>query len=214
MRVDYCTQADLYAFGLPRGAMPNPALLAASVSVSQNSITIDQHGLALNDPVTLRPESGGSLPAPLLEGTRYYAIPLTDSAFSLAATVNGSAIDLTTAGLHVLVIFPNPIAAAIRWASSIIDQGLVGHLVPLAAPFAPIIVLTCAELAAAKALGISGGSSKSLTDMADSAIKRVEKWRAGVPVRGDNRPPPANVAASASVPFRDSRGWNRFGGIS
>jgi hypothetical protein len=212
--VDYCVQADLYSFGLPRGSLPNPAHLAASTSVSLNAINLDQHGLALNDPITLRAESGGNLPAPLLEATRYYAIPLTDSAFCLAATADGSAIDLTSTGMHVLVIFPNPIAAAIRWASRIIDQAMVAHPVPLVAPLPEIVTLTCAELAAAKALGLSGGASKSLTDMAVAAQARIEKWAKGVPLRGDNRPPPANVAATASVPFRDSRGWNKFGGIS
>jgi hypothetical protein len=211
--VDYCVQADLYSFGLPRGAIPNPGRLAASVSVSLNAINLDQHGFALNDPITLRAEGGGSLPAPLLEATKYYAIPLTDSAFSLAATVNGGAIDLTTAGARVQVIPQSPIAAAIRWASRVIDQSLPAHLVPLTAPLHELVVITCAELAAAKALGLSGAGSKSLADMTDAAAKRIEKWGKGQPLRGDNRPPPANVATSASVPFRDSRGWNKWGGL-
>lgn len=212
--MDYCVQADLYSFGLPRGAMPNPARLAASVSVSLNAINLDQHGFALNDPITLRAEGGGSLPAPLLEATKYYVIPITDSAFSVAAAADGAAIDLTTTGARVLVIAQSPIAAAIRWASRVIDQSLPAHLVPLTAPIHELVVMTCAELAAAKALGLSGGASKSLADMTAATAARIEKWARGQPLRGDNRPPPANVATSASVPYRDSRGWNKFGGIS
>lgn len=211
--VDYCVQADLYSFGLPRGAMPNPARLSASVSTSQDAINLDQHGFALNDPITLRAEGGGSLPAPLLEATKYYAIPITDSAFSVAATVDGAAINLTTAGARVLVIAQSPIAAAIRWASRVIDQSLPAHLVPLSAPIHELVVMTCAELAAAKALGISGGSSKSLADMTATTAARMAGWAKGQPLRGDNRPPPANVSASAVVPYSDLRGWNKWGGL-
>ncbi len=84
----------------------------------------------------------------------------------------------------------------------------------MTAPFPPIVVMTNAELAAAKLGLFSGGTAKSITDMMASATARLEKWSKGVSVRGENTAPAerTNLAASASVPYNDSRGWSRFGG--
>ena len=210
---DYCSSSDLHDHGLPRGAVPNPARLVESVDTSADTLTLDQHGFSLNDLVSFRAEAGGSLPAPLEEGTDYYAIPENESAFSVAATADGSAIPLTSAGARVLAIAPLPVAASISWASQVIDDMLPAHVVPIDADAIPDIVrMTCAELAAGKLAARSGAASKALLDIVDAAQKRLARWGKGVPIRGAVVPPAANLAASASASVRDRSGWKRWGG--
>jgi hypothetical protein len=213
---NYCTTSDLYDFGLPRGGIPNPARLAADppASASTNAIELDGHGFATDDPVSFRAEAGGSLPAPLVAGTIYYAIPLSEGYFSVAETAGGAAIDLTTAGSAVVVHTPLPVDAAIEFASALIDDMLPAHVVPLTAPYPPIVVMSCAELAAAKLAARSGAASVSLTAMADAARKRLERWGQGIPLRGTNvsAQTPANLAQSATAPALDVRGFRRWGG--
>lgn len=213
MASPYCSAGDLYQFGLPRGALPNPGRLAAFVDATANTITLNTHGFAQDDPVSFRAEAGGSLPAPLGEGLYYFAAPVTDDSFSVALTASGAVIDLLTEGTRTIVIAPLPIAAAISWASRVIDDMLPAHLVPLALPVAEIVRMTCAELAAGKLLSRTGAQSKSLSEIVDAANKRLSRWALGVPIRGENAPAPANLATSATVPYRDSRGWSQFGGI-
>ena len=210
----YCVRSDLFSFGLPRGTIPNSGRLVLSVDVTANAMALGDHEFATGDPLVFRAEMNGSMPAPLVAGTRYYAIALTDGTFQVSATISGAAIDLTTAGSEVLVSSPLPIDESIEWGAEVINQALVNHAVPLTAPFPPIIVMTNAELAAAKLGLFSGGTAKSITDMMASATARLEKWSKGVSLRGANTAPTerTNLAASASVPYNDSRGWNRFGG--
>lgn len=210
----YCEPRDLYDHGLPRGAVPNPGRLAASALAGTNAITLDAHGFEAGDPIELRAEAGGSLPTPLAEGVTYYVVPLSGSAFSLATSEGGPAIDLTVNGSNVVVIdsLDVKIDKAIEWASRLLDDMLPAHVVPLTAPYPPIVVMTTAELAAAKVVGHGGAVSATLTKIADDARKRLERWGAGVPIRGENRPPAANLATFAAQPS-DARGWRRFGGL-
>ena len=87
----YSSPADLYAFGVPRGALPNPGRLAGVVSAADNTIELDVHGFALDDLVSFRAEAGGSLPLPLVAGADYYAIPVRESYFSVASVAGGPA---------------------------------------------------------------------------------------------------------------------------
>lgn len=211
--MDYCAAADLYSFGLPRGALPNPGRLVASVDASANTIALDVHGFSLDDLVSFRAEAGGTLPAPLVAGTSYYAVPSGDNAFAVSATSGGSAVDFTTSGSRIVVIAPLGFASAISWASRLIDDMLPAHVVPIEETIPEIVRMTCAELAAGKMLSLAGNVSKSLAEIVDQARKRLERWAKGVPLRGDNVPVAAGLSVSASVPYRDPRGWNRFGGI-
>jgi hypothetical protein len=214
---DYCDPADLYDYGLPRGARPNPGRLTTGANTSTNAIGLNEHGLVLNDAITFRAEGSGagagSLPSPLVEGTEYYAIPLTASTFQVAAAADGAALDLTTAGSKVLMIIaPMPIEKAIAWASRIIDESLQGHLVPLDEEGIPEIVrMTCAELAAGKLL--TGTSSVSITAMVDAAQKRLDKWDKGRPIRQATPPARAALAAVASAASSDPDGWKTYGGL-
>jgi hypothetical protein len=210
---DYCDPSDVYAHGFPRGSVPNPGRLVEDVSASADTLTLDQHGFALNDPVSFRVEAGGSLPAPLVAGTEYFAIPEGDDVFSVASVADGAAVNLTTGGSNFIAIAPLPMGAAIAWSSRMIEDMLPAHVVPLDADAIPEIVrMTCAELTAGKLAARAGSQSKSLTEIVDAAGKRLARWGKGVPIRGAVVPPSASLAASATLPFRDRRGWNRFGG--
>ena len=209
---DYCEERDLYQHGLPRGSVSNPARDVESVDATANTLTLGAHGFTLNDPVSFRAEAGGSLPAPLAAGTTYYAIPADADTFSVSTTEDGAAVNLTTAGERFVAIDPLPVTAAISWASQIIDDMLPAHVVPLDADAIPEIVrFTCAELAAGKLAARSGNGSKSLTEIVDAANKRLARWGKGVPIRGAVEPPHAGLSASASAPFRDRRGWWKYG---
>ncbi len=208
----YADPADLFAFGLPRDAASNPGRPAEADAVA-DAIELDVHCFALGDAVSFRAENGGSLPAPLVEGVSYAAIPLDEARFQVAAAAGGPALNLTTAGAYFLVIAPLPVAACLEWAARIIDDMLPGHLVPVASPVPEILRMTCAELAAGKLLALRGVSSASIASMVDDAHKRIERWARGVPIRGSGAQEPAQLAVVASVPYRDRRGWSRFGGL-
>lgn len=208
---DYCSPSDVYDYGIPRGAVANPARPAVATA-SDNAIALDLHGFEADDPVELRAEAGGTLPAPLAANTTYYVVPLTDNAFSLAAIAGGAAINLTTDGESVVVIAPFPMAKAITFASRLVDDMLPMHVVELTAPYPAIVVQTTAELAAAKLAARSGGASKSLADTLDAASKRLARWSSGVPIRGENTPARAGLAGVPVAGTTDARGWCRWGG--
>ena len=209
----YCDPADLYSYGLPRGGLPNPGRLAGSADVSADTFTLGVHGFADDDELTFRVDTGGSLPSPLVAGTTYYAVVTSESVFQVAASAGGAAIDLTTAGAGVIVSTPLPITACITWASRMVDDMLVGHAVPLSAPYPTIVRAVTAELAAGRLLALAGAKSVSLGEIEKYAQAKLAKWQKGIPIRGTNAPDGANLAASAMVPFDDARGWSTHGGL-
>ena len=207
----YCTITDVYNAGLPRGSLPNPARLIASVSVSTNLLTLDGHGLSSGQPIEFRADNG-SLPAPLSEGTTYYAIPSTDSAFAVASVAGGNAIDITTTGSNVLVIVPLPFEEWIDWASAIVESFLPAHLVPLDSPYPALVVSVTADLAAMRGLQFVGGAQIDQQARLLNAQRTLEKWGKGQPIRGANAPRIVNVSA-INPPTADSRGWSTNGRI-
>jgi hypothetical protein len=211
----YCEASDLYDHGLPRGAAPNPGRLASSVDADADTIALDVHGFDTDAEVVLRADAGGTMPGGLTALATYYAIPVTEGTFKVSATEGGDAVDITSEGSGLVVIAPLPIAAAIAWASRMIDQFLIGHVVPLEEPIPDLVRMTCAELAAGKVLARTGGGSRALSAIVDDARKRLEKWGRGVPLRGENKPTSANTAvSSATAAYADRRGWSRYGGIT
>lgn len=217
MTVAYCTAADLYANGVPRGAAPNPARVL--YSLVSDVCTLDDHAFATGDAIQFRPAGDGALPTGLVEGTTYYAQAESDTTFKVRSTANGSAITISTATDPVLVSAPLNIDAAIEFASEVIDDALTGHTVPLD-PVPAIIRITAAELAAGKLLAGAGAQSKSLTQIVDEALKRLERWRLGKPVEGASDDSHGNLAApgearagSASQWCPGSSDWRRWGGL-
>jgi hypothetical protein len=209
---DYCESSDLFKFGLPRGAISNPARRVGAIDVSVNAFELEGHGLSANSPVSFRAEAGGSLTSPLVSGQRYYAQPVDDDHFSVSGTSGGAVVDLLVAGSRVLMITPLPIADSIAHASALIDNCLPAHVVPLTAPFPPLVRMVCAELAAGELGYFSGGVSKSMADMVASAQKILDRWAKGVPIRGTNAPKAARLSAVAGSTGGDARGWSRYGG--
>ncbi len=215
--MNYADPADLYAYGLPRGAAPNQGRPLAAANTSANTLTLDVHGFALNDPITFRVEGGGTIPAPLVEGTTYFAKPVSESTFQVAAAADGAAIDISAAGTpnRVLAMAALPIDACLQWASRLIDDMLPAHVVPLESPVPEIVRIACAELAAGKLLTLQGTASASSSAMVAETRKHLERWARGVPIRGDGAQQSAGAAASVSIASAaaDSRGWGRFGGL-
>lgn len=213
--MDYCDKSDLYAYGLPRGSTPNPGRLVAAVDVATDTLTLAEHGLSDGDSFLLRPEGAGSMSAPLVANTKYFAVSTTDDTFKVAASDGGPAINLTTTGERMVLVVPLQIPAAIRWASSMLDQFIPAHAVPLEGePLPPVLRAVCAELAAGKLTRLMGRNSKTITTMVDDAGKLVARWGKGVPIRGENEPQTnTNLARAATAPYCDRGGWNKYGGI-
>jgi hypothetical protein len=212
-----CTEADVYSFGVPRGSLPNPGRLVASVSVAGNYLTLDAHGLGEGLALEFRAEAGGSLPAPLAEGVTYYARPLAAGRFAVSASPGGAALDLTTTGANVVVVVPlsAQIADAITWAEGIIYEHLPAHATPVADPVPTVLRTTCATLAAGRLLALRGAASKSIAELVAEAQTLVRRWASGVPVRQASAAGRTNLAsaAAASAPYTDTRGWRQYGGL-
>lgn len=215
----YCSHSDLYAFGVPRGATPNPGrVLASAVS---STCTLDVHGFETGDAILFRPAGDGELPAELSEGVTYYAQAETEHAFKVRATPSGAALTFTDAEDPVLVIAPLNRDAAIEYADRLIDDMVPGQATPFddtsvyPSGVPAIVRMTSAELAGAKLLAMSGSASRSLAEVIDAAQKRLTRWAQGLPVRGT--PATSRTAsaqpAPATAPVSDSRGWRRFGGL-
>lgn len=205
----YCSVSDLFSFGLSAGSLANPARLVDEISAGSNELRCDNHGFSDGDALTFRVDAiGGAMPAPLVEGTTYYAIRVNDFRFSVSSTVGGVAIDITTAGEGVLVATEINYVAAIQFGAEIINDNLPAHIVPINEAAVPEIVrMTNAELAIAKLMSKYGSQPSTLMAAVDAATKRIERWARGVPIRGVNSPPRAQLSRAATVPYADVKGW-------
>lgn len=208
----YCTQADVYAYGLPPGSLANPGRLVASVDVASGTLQLGEHGLSDGDPVEFRSEGCGSLPDPLLASTTYYVSPVGPNAFALRATVDAAAnIQLYTEGGEFLVIAQIPWTKALDWGAAIVDSYLPAHVVPLSPPYPPRVVHWNAVLTAARLLAFTGSVSVDLNSSIDQARADLKDFAKGMPLRGVNSPERTNLAASATSATRDRHGWRKGG---
>jgi hypothetical protein len=210
----YCTRADI-ANVVPPGQLRNPARLVAEVQPATDLLVLDGHAFALNTALVFRAEEGGSMPAPLVAGVTYYAIPVSDSTFQVAATPGGLAVDITTAGDLVIVTSPLPWDAAIEWASAVVDDHLGVHRTQLAtAPYPESVVSATATLAAWRLAQRTGHTSQSLKDAYADTRALLDGWSKGRPLRGPNVPASSNLAVTALAVATDPRGWTpRDGGL-
>jgi hypothetical protein len=211
----YCSEQDVYSYGLPRGSVANPARLISAIDIATDTFTLTDHGFTELDRISLRADAGGERPLPVASGVQYFVVPVDDHHFQISTTQAGAPINLTEDGRRVLVVGKLPILSACEWASRIIDDSLPAHLVPLEDPIPDIVRMTAAELTAGKLGYFSGSSNNSLGELVDAAQKRLARWGRGVPLRGANVPPRANLALRSTTRCAsDARGWRRWGGIS
>ncbi len=208
----YATRADLYKYGLPRGMLANPGRLLGSVLASTEAFELDGHGFETDDAILFRAESGGNVPAPLVAGTTYYAIRVNDQFFKVATAPAGSAINLTTDGVSVVVTTELPIDEVLEFYSRFADAFLPAHLVPLTAPYPITVTALVAELAAKKLLLMAGQSSASMTEAELAAKAQLERWAKGIPLRDARATSSANLAYGESAPAVGPRNWTPVGG--
>lgn len=210
----YCTVSDLYTYGLPRGGLPNPARLIYEVNTSTGTFSLDEHGFEAGDAVTFREDAiDGVMPGGIVEGVTYYASRVNDSLFRVSASPGGSPIIPLSEGRRVMVATSIPTEGAIQWASEIINDMLPAHIVPIVGRVPEIVRMTAAELAIGKLMARQGAATDALSAIVANAQERLKRWGKGVPLRGPDSPPRANLAASASRAFTDSRGWRNDGTI-
>lgn len=204
----YCSRGDVTA-RLPPGTVVSPAGMLASCLASTDVLTYDGHGLETDDEVTVRAASAGTLSAPLVAGTIYYAIRLTNAAFKLAASAGGAALNITSDGVEMVVTrepkFDDVIEFVSRWA----DTFLPAHVVPLTAPIHPLVRGVVADVSAKRILNANGQDSAAVTaaELAGKAI--LERFAAGMPLRGGTAQTPSNLAITATSVSSgsDPRGW-------
>lgn len=207
----YCTRGDVYTFGLPRGLIANPARLCASALASTDRFELDDHGFSDGDELLFRAESSGSLPAPIVAGTTYYAKRVNDSFFQASLTVGGAAIDLTASGTSVLVATPLPFAAVIESWSRFVDDHCPAHLVPFTAGSIPIrVVRIVAKLSAFELHALAQQKSVTMADQKQDALGELKEWKAGLPLRDSTATGGANLSVSESLEL-DPRGWGNGG---
>lgn len=205
----YCARADVTK-RIPIGSVTSSSGIVAETEVGDNTFTFDGHGLETDDAVSVRAVEGGSLPSPLVEGV-YYAIRVTNSTFSLAATPSGSAIDITSAAVSMVITrepdFDDTIEFYSRWA----DTCLPAHLVPLDVPLTGQFVFVkgiVADLSAKKILNGVGKESAIVTAAELEAKAQLERFAAGLPLRGTATSTPSNLAITNNVATTgDPRGW-------
>jgi len=78
---------------------------STAVSVSNNKVTINAHGLTDNTIIALDALNGGEVPGGLAEGTKYYLQVLNDNEVGFSTTADGTLIDITSQGSGTTQIY-------------------------------------------------------------------------------------------------------------
>jgi len=213
----YATRADVYRYGLPRGLLANPGRLCASALATSDTFELDGHGFETDDALVFRIESGGTMPAPLVAGTTYYAIRISETVFKVAAAAAGAAINLTADGALVVVATPLPFAEVLEYYSRFVDGCLPAHAVPLGAPYPITVTALVAELTANRLLLIAGQRSESMAALELSAKAQLERGSKGIPIRDARVTSRTNLAVSTTLAVAmtasswDPRRWGTGG---
>ena len=205
----YCTEADLYKFGMPRGLMGSSSRLVDSALSSTSIVTLDGHGFVLNDVVVFRATEGGSLAGGLTTGTNYYVLPLDEWTFQVSTSPSGSAVPFSSDAVSMIVMTPLPIDDVINLCSRWVEDFCPGHLVPFTSPFPIFISAIVAQLASRKLMQIAGKESASVEAYELAAKAQLERWAKGVKLRDAAATPPANLTNTATLVRTgiDPRGW-------
>jgi hypothetical protein len=179
----YAERADLYKYGLPRGNLGLSARECGKVDTASNSIELDGHGFEDGEAVVFRPCEGESLPAPLVEGTTYYAKRVNHTRFAVSVRRGIAALDITSIGAAFFVATELPFAEVLEYYSRWVDDLLPAHAVPLTCPLPVQITATVAELAAKKLMHLAGHQSDSVDEFEIAAKAKLERWSAGMVLR-------------------------------
>lgn len=203
----YATRDDVYRQGVPRGSLIAPARAVSAVHVSTGRLEIEGHGCELDTPIQFQAEEGGIVCAPLTHGVVYYARPVTDSEslLEVSLSVGGAAVTLTTTGENFRMLVPlgpmldDLLEVYSRW----VDSMLVGHQVPLEAPYPAWVrhaVAVRASAHAARVLGL-GSQADSLYVAEQQVIRDVVSLAKGTPIRDDAATDGANFATGATPTY-------------
>ena len=209
----YATRRDVFRYGLARGTLSGEGREVASSTAATDLLELESHGFETGEEVLLRAFTGGTLSAPLVAGTPYYVIRITDATFKLAtSSVNalaGTAINLTSDGTTMLVSVALPFGEVLEFYSRFVDGFLPAHAVPLVAPYDVVVVALVAELAAARLQHLSGVKSVSMTEIEIGAKAKLERYAAGIPLRNvAATQAPTNLAITSTLgSVTDPRGW-------
>lgn len=185
----------------------------ASSLASTDVLTLGAHGLSTDDAVTLRATEGGTLSAPLVAGTTYYAVRINDDTFKLAASAGGAAINLTTDGVTMIVTKSLPIDRYLEVFSRWVEDCVPAHLVPFErdenGAYPILIVKTVCELAGKVLLNRNGKNSEIVTAGELAAKAQLERWATGRPLRDPGITAAANLAVTSAISAQspDPRGW-------
>jgi len=200
----YATRADVYNYGLPRGSRYLHARAVSSVNVSSNAIVVDGHGCDLDTTIQFDVDPGGTLAAPLVSGTLYFARPVAglDGHLQVAATAGGPAIDLTSSGENMRLIVPigPQMDAILETFSRWVDSMAIGHTVPFESPYpewVKYVVAVRTAAALARALGL-GTSADRILEAERDAIADAARLARGVPLRDGAATAEANLAMGAT----------------
>lgn len=205
----YCSRGDVNR-RLPAGEITGSARVATSALASTDTFELDGHGFETNDEITVRAAEGGSLPAPLVEGTIYYAIRITNATFKLAAAASGAAINLTTDGASVVVRKEPAYDYVIEFYSRWADSFLPAHAVPLATPLSDAYALVrglVADLSAKRLQNIDGKKSEIVDAAEVAASKQMERFATGLTIRPTTDARTNLAITKTVVGGTDSRGW-------
>lgn len=191
------------------GSLPSASSLVSSSLLGTDIITLDGHGFETDDALTLRAVDGGTLSAPLVAGTTYYAIRLTDSTFKVAATAGGAALDLTTSGVSMFVARPLDFDYWIGFYSRWADTSFPGHAVPFTSGSVPSIVEgIVADLVAKRMFNAGGQESSTLKDMEIASAAQLARFAGGMPIRDAAATVSTNLAYTDTLASTgDARGW-------
>lgn len=153
-------------------------------ALSSNSlITLNEHSFETGDAVYFRAADGGALAAPLVAGTAYYAIKVSESSFQVSTTPTGGPITLTSNAVSMIVWADLPFDALLEYYSRFVDGFLPAEAVPLAAPYPVTVIAIVATLVAKRIQFLSGMMSASMDEAEAGAAKQLERWVKGLPVR-------------------------------
>lgn len=104
INTEYWIKTTPAANTLTLARRPVVGLSPVGAEPSTDRLWYTAHGFAVGDEVVF--STTGTLPAPLVAGTRYYVKAITENSFTVSATNGGAVIDITDEGTGVHTVTP------------------------------------------------------------------------------------------------------------